>query len=112
MRPLSVPALLALLAFLPPAATAQTITHSFEGRFGVTYSDRDGRGASRAISGGEYRMTIDHPFDNGWSVGFSVGIAAGNFTPRHGFGPSRGFGRGPLHRGVAPASLHLSVPRS
>jgi hypothetical protein len=78
-----VPALAALVLLVPPAA-AQTVTHSFEGRFGVTYDSgaRDGAGATRGVQDGQYTMTIRQPFDNGWYLGLSLSVAAGNFERR------------------------------
>ena len=96
------PALAALVLLAAPAA-AQTVTHNFEGRFGVTYDSgaRDGAGATRGVHDGQYTMTIRQPFDNGWYFGLSISVAAGNFGRR---GPR-------YHRDLRPG-LRFSAPGS
>ena len=94
------PALAAVALFAGPVA-AQTVSHSVEGRFGVTYDSGQGTDATRSLQDGQYTMTVRQPFDNGWYFGFSLSIAAGNFErrgPRH----HRDFQPGP--RFSAPGS--------
>ncbi len=94
---------LAVLAVLALPAAAQTVTHSVEGRFGVTHEAdaRDGAGATRGLHQGRYTMTVRQPFDSGWYVGFSLSIATGNFQPR---GPA-------AWRDIQPG-LRLNAPGS
>ena len=84
MRPILATAILlaATLGALP--AAAQTVTHSVEGRFGVTYDSgaENGAAATRGIYDGRYTMTVRHPLDNGWSLGVAISVEAGNVQRR------------------------------
>jgi hypothetical protein len=76
------PALCALLLAAAPAA-AQSVTHSVDGRFGVTYpGGAGGTGSARGVYDVQYTMTIRHPLDNGWTVGVSIGVGTGNVERR------------------------------
>ena len=79
-----IPCLAALCLAAAPAAAQITVTHGFEGRFGVSYAEGTEPGGSRTrpLAGGSYTMNVRHPFDNGLTFGFSIGIAAGNFETR------------------------------
>ncbi|HHX89962.1 MAG TPA: hypothetical protein GX700_09380 [Paracoccus sp.] len=97
-RPLLCAALTGLSLLAPPALAADTtysdifrnndfrnpatqnttfrpITHQIELRFGMSYSSEHGM---QPGYGAHYRMTLNHQFDNGWQVGFSLGASLDN----------------------------------
>jgi len=71
--------LVTLAVSAAPALAEVTITHSIEGRFGVSYvSSGDGTGRTRPLYEGRYTTTFAHQADNGLRFRFDLGVVIGN----------------------------------
>lgn len=71
--------LLTMAVSASPALAEVMVTHSVEGRFGVSYvSSGNGAGRTQPLYEGRYTTTFAHQTDNGLRFRFDLGVIVGN----------------------------------
>ncbi|MEZ5750997.1 MAG: hypothetical protein R3D60_03170 [Paracoccaceae bacterium] len=81
---------LGLASATPLAPALADVSHSYGGRFGVSYQ-RDPNaapGTTSVLYEGRYTTTFSHQTDNGLRFRFQVDLSVGNLAPRRPDDPS------------------------
>lgn len=66
------------LMILAAPVQAIEVTHSYGGRFGVSYTGGQGQGRTQGHYEGHYTTRFEHRTDNGVTFRFDLSIIAGN----------------------------------
>lgn len=70
----------AALVLVTAPVQALEVTHSYAGRFGVSYAGSNGQGRAEPLYEGRYTLGLAHRTDNGMTFRFELSVIAGNLT--------------------------------